>query len=235
MLHPFLTNRLATVPKNKSALADFFVQWLGPSEDEALKRSGDTALWPSSPSTNRGDVFAYQLKNEGGFQEDLMIDFRNPEKIRIGIATGYNPPPKKSPHDEISEIEKRIATELNATEINLGGGSQDGSAKTGFWVILEGVHANEENIRKAAKLTTLVTLNLTGRTVTDASLSPLKGHSYLASLKLHSTSVSDAGLAHLSGLKALKFLTVEDSNATEQGVKALQLALPKCEIEFGEK
>src|SRR4051812_19344045 len=62
MLDPLLTNRLAIVPKNKFALADFFVKWLGPSEDEALKRSEDTALWPSSPGTNRGDVLAYQLK-----------------------------------------------------------------------------------------------------------------------------------------------------------------------------
>jgi len=227
MLQPLLTNRLASVPRTKTALKGFFEHWLGPSEREALKRSEGAAVWALSPEQSRGDVLAYQLSIKDHFTEDLVVDFRNPEKVELGIASGYAPPPKKGPHDQISDDEKRIAAELDATEINLGGGSQDGSAKTGFWIRLEGARATEQNVRRAAKLTTLVSLGLSGKGVNDASLSPLKGHAYLASLDLNSTSISDAGLAHLTGLGALKWLTIDDAAITEQGVNALRTALPK--------
>jgi hypothetical protein len=235
MLQPLLTNRLAAVPRTKTALKDFFEQWLGRSEDDALKRSEGAVVWPLSPASNRGDVFAYQIKNEDFFSEDLVVDFRNPEKVQMGVASCYAPPPKKSLHDQILRDERRIAGELNATEINLGGGSEDGSAKTGFLVRLDGAQASEANVRKAAKLTTLVSLQLSGGSVTDACVFPLKGHAYLASLALKSTSISDAGLAHLTGLSALKWLTIDGGNVTEQGVQSLRTALPKCEIEFGKR
>jgi hypothetical protein len=230
LLQPLLTNRLASVPRTKAVLQEFFENWLGRSEGDALKRSEGAVVWPLSPERNKGDVFAYQLKNEDYFSEDLIVDFRDPEKVRIGVISGYAPPPK-SLHDQISVDEKRIAAELSATEINLGGGSEDGSAKPGFSVYLEGAQASEANVRKAAKLTTLVSLRLSGSSVTDACLSPLKGHAYLGRLDLESTSISDAGLAQLTGLSALKWLAIDGGNVTEQGVSALRVALPKCEIE----
>ncbi|MEI8291652.1 MAG: hypothetical protein WCH99_19465 [Verrucomicrobiota bacterium] len=231
MLQPLLTNRLASVPRTKTALKDFFEQWLGRSEDVALKRSEGAVVWPMAPESRRNDVFAYQLKNEDYFSEDLVVDFRNPEKVQMGVASCYAPPPKKSPHDQISQDERRIAGELRAMEINLGGGSEDGSAKPGFWVYLDGAQASEANVRKAAKLTTLVSLRLSGSSVTDACMSPLKDHAYLASLELKSTSISDAGLAHLTGLGALKWLKIDGGNVTEQGIQSLRAVLLKCEIE----
>jgi len=231
-LKPLLTKRLASVPKTKTALKGFFEQWLGHSEREALERSEDAVVWALSPEPNRGDVLAYQLSSEKNSFEDLVIDFRNPDKVEMGIVADYAPTPKKGPHDQISRKEKQIAAELNATEINLGGGSLDGSAKTGFWVQLEGAQASEGNVRKAAQLTTLVGLRLTGTGVTDACLLPLQGHPYLATLDLYSTSVSDAGLAHLAGLNALKWLTIDGGGVTQQGVNALRSALPKCEVKL---
>jgi hypothetical protein len=233
MLQPLLTSRLASVPRTRTALKDFFEQWLGPSEREALKRSAGASVWALSPTPNRGDVLAYQLSNKDHFTEDLVVDFRNPEKVQLGISSAYAPPPKQGPHDQISGDERQIAAELNATEINLGGGSIDGSAKAGFWVQLEGAQASEENVQKAAQLTTLVSLRLAGTSVTDACLAPLRGHSYLAQLDLLSTSVSDAGLAHLTSLSALKSLNIAGGPVTEQGVNVLRSALPKCEVEFG--
>lgn len=235
MLQPLLTNRLAAVPRTKTALKDFFEQWLGRSEDAALKRSEGAVVWPLSPASNRGDIFAYQIKNENYFSEDLVVDFRDPEKVQMGVASCYAPPPKKSSHDQISQDERRIAGELRATKINLGGGSEDGSAKPGFWVRLDGAEASEANVRKAAKLSTLVSLQLSGSNITDACLSPLMGHAYLASLDLKSTSISDAGLAYLVSLSALKWITIDGGNVTEQGVQSMQIALPKCKIEFGKR
>jgi hypothetical protein len=231
-LQPLLTNRLASVSKNQPDLKAFFEQWLGLSEQDALKRSESAVVWALSPQPNTGDVIAYRLSGETNFFEDLIIDFRNPNKIRIGIASTYAPPAKTGPEDQISEKEKQIAAELDATEINLGGGSQDGSAKPGFWVQLEDSKASEENVRKAAQLTTLVSLRLAGRSVTDACLAPLKGHRYLASLELDSTSISNAGLTNLAGLTALKWLTFKGGTITESQVNGLHSSLPKCEIEF---
>src|SRR5262245_44030030 len=59
MLQPLLTNRVASVPKNKAALKEFFEQWLGRSQTEALKRSADVVLGPLSPEPNPDDVLAY--------------------------------------------------------------------------------------------------------------------------------------------------------------------------------
>src|SRR5690606_36432132 len=112
------------------------------------------------PTAIKDDVLAYQLQNEDRFTADLIVDFRDPKKARVGVISSYTPLPKKSPHDDISEEERRIAKELDATAVNLGGGSLDGSVKPGFKVFLEGDLVTVANVRKAAQLSTLVSLNL---------------------------------------------------------------------------
>ena len=46
------------------------------------------------------------------------------------------------------------------------------------------------------------------------------------------TGITDAGLAHLKGLTKLKRISLEETQVTDAGVKALQKALPDCEVVF---
>jgi hypothetical protein len=226
-LQPMLGAQLRSVPRDRAALAAFFQEWLGPSEPQALERCKDLSL-PGSQGI-AGSVFAYQLRDEDGIKEDLVIDFRDPQAVRMRTTVQSEPPPQKTRHGQANE--KAIAAAVAATEINPGGGSQDGSAKSGYSVQIR-PGATEDRMRKAAQLTTLVSLSITGTQATDAWLGYLKGHSYLASLDLTSTSVTDQGLLSLSECTGLKWVTIRNCNVTVQGVKALQTALPKCEITF---
>jgi hypothetical protein len=44
-------------------------------------------------------------------------------------------------------------------------------------------------------------------------------------------SITDAGLVHLQRLSQLLWLVLNNTKVTDQGVKKLQQALPKCQIE----
>jgi len=94
----------------------------------------------------------------------------------------------------------------------------------------------------------LQALDLTFTGVTDAGLAHLKELSQLRSLSLGGvladwsgpgkglallkpSPISDAGLEHLRGLKTLRELILYGTGATEEGVKRLQEALPKCDIQ----
>jgi hypothetical protein len=233
ILQPLLTNRLASISKSKQDLATFFEMWLGPPETNALKAVETTVVWQLAPQRISGDVFAYSLKSTNDLNYFLVIDFRVPEKTAIGVLSEYNPVTKRGKHDEISQAEKLLAKELGAVDINLGAGSEDGSAKPGFNLSLNSSQSPETKVQQARKLSTLVSLRLTGRRVTDSWLSHLEGHDYLASLDLVSTSVTDQGLKYLFSVKALKWLTITDTTAvTENGVRSLKAALPKCEVEL---
>lgn len=67
--------------------------------------------------------------------------------------------------------------------------------------------------------------------VTDAGLAHLRGLSNLKGLSLHRTHVTDAGLTHLRGLSNLRSLGLQNTHVTEGGIKALQAALPNCDID----
>jgi hypothetical protein len=232
ILQPLLTNRLASTSKSKQELATFFEMWLGPPETNALKAVETTVVWSQAPQRINGDVFAYSLKTTNDENYFLVVDFRVPEKIAIGVLSEFSPVPKRDKHDEIPQAEKHLAKELGAVGINLGAGSEDGSAKSGFMLSLDSSQSPETKIQQARKLSTLVSLRLTGRRVTDSWLSHLEGHEYLASLDIVSTSVTDQGLKYLFRAKALKWLTITDTPVTENGVRALEAALPKCKVEF---
>ena len=53
------------------------------------------------------------------------------------------------------------------------------------------------------------------------------------SLNLYGTAVTDAGLEQLKGLKHLRSLYLWQTKVTPEGVKALQAALPGCDINTG--
>lgn len=179
-----------------------------------------------------GSVLAYNLESEDNFHQDLVFHFGDEGGVSYGVVAIAEPTPRDDPHDRITEDEKKLASQLGATSINLGGGSLDGTYKSGFMLGFKGDGVTDENLQSAMQLSTLVSLYLDGPHVTNERLLILDGHAFLASLKLDSTSVTDEGLAHLAKLPALKFLTLQTPNVTKAGVEQLQAALPHCEIDW---
>ena len=77
----------------------------------------------------------------------------------------------------------------------------------------------------------VIDVDLSRTNVTDAGLVHLKGLTNLELLYLgNNKKNTDAGLEHLKGLASLQRLFLEDTKVTDEGVKKLQTALPKCRI-----
>lgn len=78
----------------------------------------------------------------------------------------------------------------------------------------------------------LSTLSLENTAVTDKGLAHLRGLP-LTFLDLRGTAVSDGGVTHLATLKNMFVLRVDDSAISEQGMKELGDALPRCKVMTG--
>jgi hypothetical protein len=90
----------------------------------------------------------------------------------------------------------------------------------------------DDGVKELAALTNLTTLDLSGTRVADEGVKALTALTNLTELNLFATKVTDAGLKHLAALKKLTVLNVygASSRVTDEGVKELQKALPKCKI-----
>jgi hypothetical protein len=66
--------------------------------------------------------------------------------------------------------------------------------------------------------------------VGNSMLSRLKGLREIRALNLSRVQVSDAGLEHLKGLRSLRRLNLAGTQVTPAGLRALQTALPACEL-----
>ncbi|HLY74410.1 MAG TPA: hypothetical protein VKU80_09850 [Planctomycetota bacterium] len=154
---------------------------------------------------------------------------------RSRVASTGPPSKKNDPQDRISDVEKAVAKEIDAIPINLGGGSEDGSYKSGYRIWIQAGQGSAALLRKASTLSTLVCVDLEGPQVTDDWLAPLDGHPYIGSMTLRSPAITDKGLTFLRRSKGLKWLTLDHCGVTAEGVRALQTALPKCEITIRSK
>jgi internalin A len=100
-------------------------------------------------------------------------------------------------------------------------------------LFLQPSRVGDAGLAHLENLTGLRELFLGGTLVTDTGLPHLRSLTGLQALTLWGTRVSDVGLVHLEGLSSLEVLTVggDRTQITEAGVKRLQRALPKVEIE----
>ena len=81
----------------------------------------------------------------------------------------------------------------------------------------------------------VISLNLSGTSVTDAGLKEMAGPKNLSSLSLVKMQVTDSGLNELTGLKYLSSLDLR-TRVTDKGVAELRKALPNCFIDhFAQK
>ncbi len=122
----------------------------------------------------------------------------------------------------------------------------------GYNTSLEGII--DSDLANLTGLARLKTLNLTNTVVSDKGLAYLKGLPALESLYLDATRVTDAGLPGLTKLRGLRelhlsrnkitdvgadqltqlhkleLLNLSNTNVSEESVKRLRAALPKCQI-----
>src|SRR5579859_745325 len=103
---------------------------------------------------------------------------------RSRVASTGPPSKKNDPQDRISDVEKAVAKEIDAIPINLGGGSEDGSYKSGYRIWIQAGQGSAALLRKASTLSTLVCVDLEGPQVTDDWLAPLDGIPYIGSMTL---------------------------------------------------
>jgi hypothetical protein len=148
------------------------------------------------------------------------------EPVQNGPKEKVQNKPKEPVEIKLSDAEK----ETIATLEGLGG-----KAKPSFW--FDGLSVSfsmntimDEHMVLFKVLPQLSELYLESTHITDAGLVHLKGLTELSYLNLRGTEVTDSGLVHLKGVTKLIVLDLIDTQVTDSGAKALQAALPKCEI-----
>jgi YHS domain-containing protein len=137
----------------------------------------------------------------------------------------------------------RIAADTHAVDVNwslLGKQVVDadlallaGLEPTLVWLNVSRTSVTDAGLAAVAQLTELRRLNLSQTAVGDGGLTHLQHLAKLEYLNLYDTAVGDAGLARLHGLRALRRLYLWQTKATDAGVDALQKALPELTIDRG--
>lgn len=99
-------------------------------------------------------------------------------------------------------------------------------------LVLASTQITGDGLKNLTWMAELERLDLQETFVGDTGLSSLKELLALKSLRLRRTTVSDVGAGQLHGLSHLEFVDLADTKVTRPGVDSLQMALPKCKIEY---
>lgn len=92
---------------------------------------------------------------------------------------------------------------------------------------LSGTSVTDADLRALGKLPSLKTMKLSRTKVTDAGLKWVARYKALENLDLQGTQVTDKGLTRLASLPELKDLNLCDTKVTDEGVAKLEKALMK--------
>jgi len=101
-----------------------------------------------------------------------------------------------------------------------------------FGINLPLAKITDAGVKELVAHKSLASLNLIGsEQVTDAGIKVLAALKNLAALNLrHCKQVTDAGVKELAALKKLAALVVGFTKVTDDGIKELQKAVPKCRV-----
>jgi hypothetical protein len=89
---------------------------------------------------------------------------------------------------------------------------------------------DDDNLKCVLGLPNLESLDLAFSSVSDAGIKHLNGLRKLEKLRLEGSDVSNASIPILSQMKTLKKLNVWHTQITRSGARALEAALPGCEV-----
>ena len=95
---------------------------------------------------------------------------------------------------------------------------------------LPATDVTDAGMKHVAKLQGLSSLMLCRTEITDIGLKEIAKLHHLESLDLRYTNITDAGLMELKCMCELNSLKIKSASITEYGVRALQSALPNCQI-----
>jgi hypothetical protein len=95
---------------------------------------------------------------------------------------------------------------------------------------LSGCRVTAAGLSQLKRCKNLTSLDLDSPTLTDDGLKEISNLDQLTTLRLGFTKVTDKGLEHLTVFKNLRYLDLRCTQVTAAGVRALQRALPQCEI-----
>lgn len=98
---------------------------------------------------------------------------------------------------------------------------------------LSGLDVTDASLDRLKGLTELTRLHLERTKITDKGLHDLEHLVNLEYLNLYGTNITDAGLVNLEGMKKLKHLYLWQTKVTDTGVARLKKSLPQVEVVRG--
>jgi hypothetical protein len=150
------------------------------------------------------------------FNGSVQLHARGPEWLRQWIG-----------EKRMECVDKPWHVVFRANEATLSRRSRFG----GVIVATAGPLIDDAALTCVLGLPTLESLDLAFSNVTDAGVEHV-GHLHsLESLRLEGTDVSDASIPILSKMRSLKELNVEHTKITNSGARALEAALPGCDVQ----
>ena len=87
--------------------------------------------------------------------------------------------------------------------------------------------------KNIAAMPRLTRLDLRKTKITDKAIEKLTALKNLEYLNIFETEVTDAALVSAAKIKSLQHIYLYQTKVTEDGIKKLRVALPKCEVVFG--
>lgn len=132
--------------------------------------------------------------------------------------------------EHIAKLSELIILDVGGTGVGDAGVKHLQSLKILNWLYLGGTRITDDALGALTGLPSLGFLNISGTRVSDDGLKHIGKLTVLWALEVQNAQITDAGLKHLYTSKNLRHLVLNGNKVTADGVKALKVALPKCNI-----
>jgi tetratricopeptide (TPR) repeat protein len=221
---------------------------LGQAVIELAARTGGLAqlrkTWDAHPSSDSMTLLALRAEAAIALEDFEAADALLDRLDKVRRETGEIPPVWSLRAIYYTQPDRGAAV----WALDLGGGGSvqtspggvvrrsDGLPKGEFTIkeisLISNGNVTDDGLRNLARLYELESLRLSYTPITDEGLVHIAKLPNLRYLSLGRTAITDEGLKHFYGMKSLRLLILQKSKVTAAGIKALQAALPDCEIDF---